>query len=161
MPPLFAMCGKECEKSLFCVPAVIRGWKRVTGVVVNSPPSGGILGPFHRPGGGLHPHGAGFHLPRASVLWRGQQAWSVEIRPLPVLLHAAVLHHTGHSGCNQPGYGGAQTRAGETTWSDGSFFFLVLLPVLFYYFIDWYEESSLATSLEVDIKVHTFLLLLD
>lgn len=39
--------------------------------------------------------------------------------------------------------------------------FLVLLPAQFYYFIDWYEESSLATSLEVDIKVHTFLLLLD
>lgn len=40
--------------------------------------------------------------------------------------------------------------------------FLVLLPVLFYYFIDLSnKESSLATSLEVDIKVHTFLLLLD
>lgn len=39
--------------------------------------------------------------------------------------------------------------------------FLVLLPVLFYYFIDCYEESSWATSLEVDIKVYTFLILLD
>lgn len=75
--------------------------------------SGCILGPGCRPGGGMHSHVVGLHLSCAAVLRGGRQAGGAEVRPLPVLLHVAVLHHTGCGGCSQPGYRGAQTRAGE------------------------------------------------
>lgn len=87
------------------------------------PTTGCILGPDHRPGGGLHPHAVGFHLPAAPLLRRGQQARRGEIRPLPLLLHPAVHPHPGGGGRSEPGDGRAQTRAGYHIYTEASLLF--------------------------------------
>lgn len=74
---------------------------------------GCILGPRHRPDGGGRSHDTGLCFPWAAVLRGGQQAIGGEGRPLPVLLHHAVLPHPGGGACSQPGYGEAKAWAGE------------------------------------------------
>lgn len=139
--------GKMWEVSVLCHfsnPAVIgwwNAWSCVSSTLLSL--SGCILGPQYRPGGGLHPHVVGLHLPCTPVLWGGWQAWGVE-SPLPVLLHHAVLHRTDCSGYSQPGYRQAQKRAGEAT----SCFIKWICT-----HIDWYRE---ATNSEVEIKFNLY-----
>lgn len=92
---------------------------RAAGERVRCPfsPSGSILGPCHRPGGGLHPHVVGLYLPRAPLPWGGWQAGGAEIRPLLILFYHPVIHHRADRHRNQSGYRKTQTRAGEATFS--------------------------------------------